>query len=87
MTEGRETINDEREYVHILDKEGRCSCGTFAVAVDNPHFTQLAAVHFMDTREVVQRSSAGERTLLALILLAGTVLLVALGFLILAVSA
>lgn len=41
------------EYMHILDSEGRCSCGTFDGDVNDPLFTQKAVQHFRDTAEPV----------------------------------
>lgn len=45
----------EMEYVHVLNAQGRCSCGQFVMHPSDPYFTQHAARHFRETAVVVRR--------------------------------
>lgn len=45
----------DQEGVHILSREGACSCGGFAADLADPRFTDLALAHL---DEVVDRQVA-----------------------------
>jgi hypothetical protein len=47
-----------REGVHILSREGACSCGEFAADLADPRFTDLALAHL---DEVVDRQMARDQ--------------------------
>lgn len=89
MSDGREmadeTETEEYEYVHILDSEGRCSCGEFAMDPNDAYFVQHAAKHFRETREVVRREGFTTGLIwgvtLMLLLIAALFLLLGLGVL------
>lgn len=68
---------DDQESVHILSREGACSCGGFAAGLDDPNFTDLALAHL---EEVTARQVAREQRVALLWMIAG----VAIGVLIVA---
>lgn len=66
---------DGGEYVHILSKEGRCSCGEFEVNPADPSFANLALDHLHDAAvdEVNREQSL---TVLKMVAVVAVVLLV-----------
>jgi hypothetical protein len=53
----------EIKYVHVLDNQGTCNCGEFAVPPSHPDFITLATKHFQETNEKAVKGQTGWRGL------------------------
>ena len=59
------------EYMHILDKDGACSCGEFQAPPEDANFGELAAEHFRRTHPPVEPgSSLSWQVMLVVVILA-----------------